>query len=120
MLTILVYNLYCIVNLCAIHTIIFYPVSQLYLLQQPYATAQSEALIHFCDRSAPLPQKEGSWGGMSGLAVGVMCAGDTVKPSGKSFVTFWKRTSTLRLLLASAGPGFMTCGRILEKKELNE
>lgn len=32
---------------------------------------------------------------MDGGGVRAMCAGDTVKPSGKSFVTSWKSIGTL-------------------------
>lgn len=90
------------------------------LIKQPYATVQSEALIRLCDWSVPLPRKEGSWVGvvrvagggglLAGFGVGVMWAGDTVKPSGNSFVTSWKCTSTLWFLTASVGHEFMTCG----------
>lgn len=78
------------------------------LIKQPYATAQSEASIRLCDRSAPFPRKEGRERGGRGCAVGVMCAGDTVKPSGKSFVTSRKRASTLWFLTASVGHTLMT------------
>lgn len=83
----------------------------------PYQTALCNSPISGIDPSlwlirSAFPGRKGIGGeeggrGFTVFGSGVMCACDTVKPSGKSFVTSWKRTSTFWFLTASVG--FMTC-----------